>query len=71
VYSFIIITTPYSTVLMIDICSGETSTPLIKCKHDEDDDDDDDDNDDDDDDDIVNGDDSYNEVTKREIVIDI
>ena len=73
-----------------------TSTPLIKCKHDEDgnddeeeveDDDDghhdddvidvgDDDNDNDDknvddDDDIVNGDDWYNEVTKRELVIDI
>ena len=45
---------------MIDICSGETSTPLIKCKHDEDDNDDDDDVidiGDDNDDDIVNGDD--------------
>ena len=56
---------------MIDICSGETSTPLIKCKHDEDDNDDVDeddeddknDNEDDNDDDVVNGDDSHNEVT--------
>ena len=48
-----------------------TSTPLIKCKHDEDDNDDVDeddeddknDNEDDNDDDVVNGDDSHNEVT--------